>query len=211
MATFDAKAFLQTLTTRPGVYQMYAEDGELLYVGKAKNLKNRVSSYFRASGLTAKTMALVNRISDIQVTVTSTEVDALLLEHNLIKEHRPPYNINLKDDKSYPYIYLSTQDRWPRLALHRGPKRRKGEYFGPYPSAGAVRSTLHLLQKVLKVRQCEDSYFSNRSRPCLQYQIGRCSGPCVGLVSDQEYGDQVEKTELFLRGKSQALMARLAD
>ena len=211
MATFDAKAFLQTLTTRPGVYQMYARDGELLYVGKAKNLKNRVSSYFRASGLTAKTMALVNRISDIQVTVTSTEVDALLLEHNLIKEHRPPYNIDLKDDKSYPYIYLSTQDRWPRLALHRGPKRRKGEYFGPYPSAGAVRSTLHLLQKVLKVRQCEDSYFSNRSRPCLQYQIGRCSGPCVGLVSDQEYGEQVEKTELFLRGKSQTLMARLAD
>lgn len=153
MTDFDAKQFLKTLTSRPGVYQMYSGDGELLYVGKAKNLKNRVSSYFRASGLTAKTMALVNRIADIQVTVTTTEVDALLLEHNLIKEHRPPYNITLKDDKSYPYIYLSSQDRWPRLSLHRGPKRRKGEYFGPYPSAGAVRSTLHLLQKVLKVRQ----------------------------------------------------------
>ena len=211
MSSFDHKAFLATLTTRPGVYQMYDGEGHLLYVGKAKNLKNRVSSYFRATGLTAKTMALVNRIRDIQVTVTTTEVDALLLEHNLIKEHRPPYNILLKDDKSYPYIYLSSQDKWPRLALHRGPKRRKGDYFGPYPSAGAVRSTLHLLQKVLQVRQCEDSYFRNRSRPCLQYQIGRCSGPCVGLVSDEDYAEQVEKTVMFLRGKSRELMTRLAD
>ncbi len=211
MATFDHKAFLQTLTPRPGVYQMYDSAGQLLYVGKAKNLKNRVASYFRASGLTAKTMALVNRISEIQITVTSTEVDALLLEHNLIKENRPPYNIDLKDDKSYPYIYLSSQDRWPRLALHRGPKRRKGDYFGPYPGAGAVRSTLHLLQKVLNVRQCQDSYFRNRSRPCLQYQIGRCTAPCVGLVSDEAYAEQVEKTVMFLSGKSQELMNRLAD
>jgi len=211
VTAFDSKAYLSTLTSRPGVYQMYDADGELLYVGKAKNLKNRVTSYFRASGLTAKTMALVNRISDIQVTVTTTEVDALLLEHNLIKAHLPPYNISLKDDKSYPYIYLSSQDRWPRLGLHRGPKRRKGEYFGPYPSAGAVRSTLHLLQKVLKVRQCQDSYFRNRSRPCLQYQIGRCSGPCVGMVSDDDYAEQVDKTVLFLKGKSQELMNRLAD
>ena len=190
---------------------MYDREGDLLYVGKAKNLKNRVTSYFRASGLTVKTMALVNRIADIQITVTSTEVDALLLEHNLIKENRPPYNISLKDDKSYPYIYLSSQDRWPRLGLHRGPKRRKGEYFGPYPSAGAVRSTLHLLQKVLKLRQCEDSYFRNRSRPCLQHQIGRCTAPCVGLVSDEDYNEQLEKTVMFLSGKSQELMGRLAD
>ncbi len=190
---------------------MYDRQGQLLYVGKAKNLKNRVASYFRASGLTAKTMALVSRIADIQITVTTTEVDALLLEHNLIKENRPPYNIDLKDDKSYPYIYLSSQDKWPRLSLHRGPKRRKGEYFGPYPSAGAVRSTLHLLQKVLRVRQCQDSYFKNRSRPCLQYQIGRCSAPCVGLVSDGDYADQVDKTVMFLSGKSQDLMKRLAD
>ena len=211
MSEFDAKAFLKNLTSRPGVYQMYDAQGAILYVGKAKNLKNRVSSYFRASGLTAKTMALVNRIRDIQVTVTTTEVDALLLEHNLIKQHRPPYNVLLKDDKSYPYIYVSSQDRWPRISLHRGPKRRKGEYFGPYPSAGAVRSTLHLLQKVLKVRQCQDSYFRNRSRPCLQYQIGRCSGPCVGLVSDEDYADQLDKTRLFLTGKSQELMAQLAD
>lgn len=211
MTKFDHEAFLTQLTTRPGVYQMYDAGGELLYVGKARNLKNRVTSYFRASGLTAKTMALVAKIQDIQVTVTTTEVDALLLEHNLIKQHRPPYNIDLKDDKSYPYIYLSSQDRWPRLSLHRGTKRKKGEYFGPYPSAGAVRSTLHLLQKVFRVRQCEDSYFRNRSRPCLQHQIGRCTAPCVGLVSDENYAEQVDKTAMFLRGKSQVLMTQLAD
>lgn len=211
MADFDHKAFLQTLTTRPGIYQMYDTDGALLYVGKARNLKNRVGSYFRASGLTDKTMALVARIQDIQVTVTSTEVDALLLEHNLIKTQQPPYNILLRDDKSYPYIFLSSEDKFPRLALHRGAKRRKGKYFGPYPSAGAVRESLHFLQKVFKVRQCEDSYFRNRSRPCLQYQIDRCTGPCVDLVSEHEYAQQVENTSLFLRGKSQQLLVRLAD
>ena len=210
MSDFDHKAFLKTLTTRPGVYQMYDAEGGLLYVGKARNLKNRVGSYFRARGLTEKTMALVARIQDIQVTVTTTEVDALLLEHNLIKQHQPPYNILLRDDKSYPYIYLSG-DKYPRIDLHRGAKRRKGKYFGPYPSAGAVRESLHFMQKVFKVRQCEDSYFKNRSRPCLQYQIDRCTAPCVGLVSEQEYAQQVENTSLFLRGKSQELMLRLAD
>src|SRR5210317_1317138 len=147
---FDQKAFLKSLTTRPGVYQMYDVDGKLLYVGKARNLKNRVGSYFRASGLTEKTMALVARIADIQVTVTSTEVDALLLEHNLIKNEQPPYNILLRDDKSYPYIFMSGAEAYPRISLHRGAKRRKGEYFGPYPSAGAVRESLHFLQKVFK-------------------------------------------------------------
>jgi excinuclease ABC subunit C len=208
---FDHKAFLRSLTTRPGVYQMYDEEGKLLYVGKARNLRNRVGSYFRASGLTEKTMALVARIRDIQVTVTSTEVDALLLEHNLIKSHQPPYNILLRDDKSYPYILLSSEEKFPRLSLHRGTRRRKGSYFGPYPSAAAVRESLHFLQKVFRVRQCEDSYFRNRSRPCLQYQIGRCTAPCVGLVSEREYREQVESTTLFLRGKSQELMVRLAD
>jgi excinuclease ABC subunit C len=211
MSEFDHASFLKTLTTRPGVYQMYDAEGALLYVGKAKNLKNRVGSYFRASGLTKKTMALVARISDIQVTVTTTEVDALLLEHNLIKTQQPPYNILLRDDKSYPYIFLSSEDRFPRIAMHRGAKLRKGKYFGPYPSAGAVRESMHFLQKVFKVRQCEDSYFKNRSRPCLQYQIDRCSGPCVNLVSEEDYAKQVESTSLFLRGKSQQLMARLAD
>jgi excinuclease ABC subunit C len=211
VSEFDHKAFLKSLTTRPGVYQMYDASHKLLYVGKARNLKNRVGSYFRASGLTEKTMALVAHIQEIQVTVTSTEVDALLLEHNLIKSHQPPYNILLRDDKSYPYIFLSSQDAYPRVSLHRGAKRRKGQYFGPYPSAGAVRESLHFLQKVFKVRQCEDSYFSNRSRPCLQYQIGRCTAPCVDLVTEEEYAAQVENTTLFLRGKSQQLMARLAD
>ena len=190
---------------------MYGEEGKLLYVGKAKNLKSRVSSYFRASGLAAKTMALVARINNIEVTVTSTEVDALLLEHNLIKQQQPPYNILLRDDKSYPYIFLSSDDQYPRLSLHRGAKRKKGKYFGPYPSAAAVRESLHLMQKVFKVRQCEDSYFRNRSRPCLQFQIGRCSAPCVALITESEYADQVESTSLFLRGKSQELMTRLAD
>jgi excinuclease ABC subunit C len=208
---FDHKAYLQALTTRPGVYQMYDAQQKLLYVGKARNLKNRVGSYFRASGLTEKTLALVSRIADIQVTVTSTEVDALLLEHNLIKNHQPPYNILLRDDKSYPYILLSTEDEFPRLSLHRGAHRRKGSYFGPYPSAGAVRESLHFLQKVFKVRQCEDSYFRNRSRPCLQHQINRCTAPCVDLVSREDYGRQVENTAMFLRGKSTELMVSLAD
>ena len=209
---FDSEAFLKQLTQRPGVYQMLDSDGAILYVGKAKNLKSRVSSYFRASGLTTKTMALVSKISDIQVTVTSNEVDALLLEHNLIKEYRPPYNILLKDDKSYPYIFLSTEDAYPRLAFHRGVKRKKGQYFGPYPSSGAVRESLHFLQKTFRVRQCEDVYFSNRSRPCLQYQIGRCTAPCVkGHVTEAEYAEQVESTRLFLQGKSRELMSKLAD
>ena len=210
MNEFDNKAFISTLTTRPGVYQMYDEAGKLLYVGKAKNLKNRVGSYFRASGLTDKTLALVSRIHDIQVTVTSTEVDALLLEHNLIKNYQPPYNILLKDDKSFPYIYMST-DKYPRISLHRGAQKGKGHYFGPYPSAGAVRESLHFLQKVFKVRQCENSYFRNRSRPCLQHQIDRCTAPCVDIVTEDDYGQQVENTSLFLRGKSQQLMVRLAD
>jgi excinuclease ABC subunit C len=211
MAGFDANSFLKSLTTRPGVYQMYGADGELLYVGKAKNLRNRVSSYFRASGLAAKTMAMVAKIEDIQVTVTANETDALLLEHNLIKRHHPSYNILLRDDKSYPYIYLSSEDAWPRLAFHRGAKRRKGQYFGPFPSAGAVRDSLNFLQKVFQVRQCEDSYFRNRSRPCLQHQIGRCTAPCVGLVSEAEYAAQVERSVLFLKGRSQELMQQLAD
>jgi len=207
---FDAESFLKSLSRRPGVYQMYGGGGELLYVGKARNLRARVSSYFRASGLAAKTMAMVAKVRDIQVTVTDTETDALLLEHNLIKNNRPPYNILLRDDKSYPYIHLSA-DRYPRLALHRGSKRREGSYFGPYPGAGAVRDSLNFLQKVFQVRQCENSYFRNRSRPCLQHQIGRCTAPCVEAVSAAEYARQVERTVLFLKGNSRQLMGELAD
>ncbi|MEM0955806.1 MAG: excinuclease ABC subunit UvrC [Pseudomonadota bacterium] len=208
--SFDHKSFLPTLSRRPGVYQMYDADGRLLYVGKAKNLRNRVSSYFRASGLEAKTMAMVSHIDNIQVTVLDTEIDALLLEHNLIKKHQPVYNILLRDDKSYPYIYLS-DGPFPRLALHRGAKRGKGQYFGPYPSAGAVRRSLNFLQKVFQVRQCEDSYYRNRSRPCLQHQIGRCTAPCVDHVTEEDYAEQVKHTVLFLNGSSRELMKDLAD
>ena len=171
---FDAKPFLKSLTQRPGIYQMFDAAGEVLYVGKAKNLKNRVSSYFRGRGLTNKTLALVGKIQHIEVTVTSSETEALLLEQNLIKSLRPPYNILLRDDKSYPYIFLSDKDPYPRLTFHRGAKRAKGRYFGPYPSTSAVRKTLNELQKLFMIRNCQDSFFRNRSRPCLQYQIKRC-------------------------------------
>jgi excinuclease ABC subunit C len=199
---FDYKNFLKHTSSRPGVYRMLDEKDEILYVGKAKNLKNRLSSYFRGSGLDNKTIALVNHIRNIEITITGTETEALLLEQNLIKEKHPPYNILLRDDKSYPYIYLSSEDTYPRLAFHRGAKKKKGRYFGPYPSAGAVRESLTLLQKIFNVRQCEDSYFRNRTRPCLQYQIKRCSGPCVKLTTPVDYADDVRHSIMFLEGKN---------
>lgn len=159
---------------------MFDADAKLLYVGKAKSLKKRLASYFRKSGLAPKTAALVARIAQVETTITSNETEALLLEQTLIKEWRPPYNILLRDDKSYPFVFLSSEDEYPRLSLHRGAKKRKGRYFGPYPSAGAIRESLNLLQKAFLVRQCEDSYFRNRTRPCLQYQIKRCKGPAWG-------------------------------
>ncbi len=210
-AVFDAQSFLRTLTSRPGVYQMRDAGQQILYVGKAANLKKRVSSYFRASGLAPKTRALMSQVESIVVTVTHTEAEALLLESNLIKSEKPRYNILLRDDKSYPYIYLSSEDDFPRLALHRGAKRNKGRYFGPYPNAGAVRESLQLLQKMFRVRQCEDSFFSNRQRPCLQYQIKRCAAPCVGHVSAERYAEDVAHTVLFLEGKSTLLNDRLIE
>jgi excinuclease ABC subunit C len=205
---FDATALLATLPGKPGVYQMFAGDGSLLYVGKAKNLRNRVRSYFSGRPQTARIQALVSRVASIEVTVTRTEAEALILEHNLIKQQAPFYNILLKDDKSYPYI-LVTEEDWPRVALHRGPRRAKGQYFGPYPNSQAAREALFLLQKVFNVRQCEDSFFRNRSRPCLQYQIKRCSGPCVGLVESSDYARDVERTQRFLRGENEELMQGL--
>lgn len=202
---FDYKTFLKNITRQPGVYQMYDSAGKILYVGKAKNLKNRVSSYFHKSGLNIKTQALVQRIRSIEVTVTASETEALLLEQNLIKAQRPPYNIVLRDDKSYPYIFLSQGEDYPRLALHRGPKKFKGRYFGPFPGAGAVRESLQFLQKTFRVRQCEDSVFRNRSRPCLQYQIGRCTGPCVNLIDSENYAGDVRHTVMFLEGKNETL------
>lgn len=207
---FDHISFLKTLTQRPGVYQMLAESGDVLYVGKAKNLKNRVSSYFKGQGLSGKTQALVAKIARIDVTVTTSETEALILEQNLIKQYLPPYNILLRDDKSYPYIFLSDGD-FPRIAYHRGAKKEKGTYYGPYPNASSVKESLSLLQRVFQVRQCDDSYFANRTRPCLQYQIKRCTAPCVGLVSKEEYAQQVEHTRLFLEGKNDQLLTTLAD
>jgi excinuclease ABC subunit C len=206
---FDHKSLLKSLTVRPGIYQMFDSADEILYVGKAKNLKNRVSSYFRNTGLTPKTAALVKRIARIDVTVTETETEALILEHNLIKQNHPPYNILMRDDKSYPYIFLSDRDQWPRLAFHRGPKKAKGTYFGPFPNAYAVRESMSFLQKTFKVRQCEDVFFKNRSRPCLQYQIKRCTAPCVDLVSAEDYSADVESTRLYLDGKADKLLKHL--
>ena len=208
-APFDSSAFLATCSGRPGVYRMFDADARLLYVGKAKNLKKRLSSYFRKTGQAPKTAALVARIAQIETTITANETEALLLEQTLIKEWRPPYNILLRDDKSYPYVFLSDGD-FPRLGIHRGAKKAKGRYFGPYPSALAIRESLSLLQKTFLVRQCEDSYYKNRTRPCLQYQIKRCKGPCVGLVSPEEYAEDVRHSVMFLDGRSNALSEELS-
>ena len=210
MELFNSKEFLARLTKRPGVYQMLDEQGELLYIGKAKNLRNRVSSYFRSSGLNIKTQALVAKIADINITITHGETEALLLEQNLIKQNRPPYNILLRDDKSYPYIYINDLEQYPSVTFHRGAKRRKGKYFGPFPSGTAVRETLSLLQKIFNIRQCDESFFKNRSRPCLQYQIKRCSAPCVELIDPVQYGIDIKHAMMFLEGKSTKIMTDLA-
>ena len=204
-APVDFEALLKNLTTKPGVYRMVGAGGAVLYVGKARNLKARVTSYFRASGLTAKTMAMVARLEGVEVTVTSSETEALLLEQSLIKEHRPTYNVVLRDDKSYPYIHL-TDHAFPRLTLYRGSRKAPGRYFGPYPSAGAVRDSINVLQKLFGIRPCEDGFYKNRSRPCLQHQIGRCSGPCVGLVTRERYGEDLRLAQMFLEGRSQAIL-----
>ena len=206
---FDHQSFLKSLTQRPGIYQMLDGEGQVLYVGKAKNLKNRVTSYFRKTGLTPKTAALVKRIVQIDVTVTETETEALILEHNLIKQYRPQFNMVMRDDKSYPYIFLSDRDQWPRLSFHRGPKKAKGTYFGPFPSVHAVRESMSFLQKIFRVRQCEDVFFKNRSRPCLQYQIKRCSAPCVGFVEPESYAEDVNLTRLYLDGKAEKILQQL--
>ncbi|MDH3400557.1 MAG: excinuclease ABC subunit UvrC [Chromatiales bacterium] len=208
--TFDGKAYARSLSGRPGVYRMLDGAGDVLYVGKARNLKNRVSSYFRGSGQSAKTMAMLNLTRSMEVTVTDTETEALLLEYNLIKQHKPRFNILLRDDKSFPHIHLSTDQEFPRISFHRGSTRIPGRIFGPYPSTHAVRGTISTLQKLFHLRGCKDSYFNNRSRPCLQYQIQRCSGPCVGLISKEDYARDVEDAALFLDGRNQEVTDRLA-
>jgi len=206
---FDGKAFVSTLTTSPGVYRYFDAEGELLYVGKAGNLKKRVGSYFLKPRMEPRIASMVSQIDRAEITITRTEGEALLLESQLIKSLKPRYNILLRDDKSYPYIYLSSKEDYPRLAFHRGAKNLPGRYFGPYPSAFAVRESLNLMQKLFKVRQCEDSYFKNRSRPCLQHQIGRCTAPCVQLITVDDYRDDVRHAEMFLEGRSSAVIDEL--
>ncbi len=197
--------------TKPGVYQMINSQGQVIYVGKARNLKKRVSSYFQKRQLDPKTSVMLSQVVDIQITLTSSANEALLLEDNLVKQFKPRYNILLRDDKSYPYLFLSSEENFPRLDFHRGAKRKAGHYYGPYPSAGAVRDNLALIQKLFKLRQCNDNFFSHRSRPCLQYQIQRCTAPCVNYVTVADYGQQVEHARLFLAGKNEQIIADLAD
>ena len=208
---FDIKDFLKNLTKRPGIYKMLNHKGEIIYIGKAKNLKNRVSSYFRGSTASPKQQAMVVKIASIEITVTHTEGEALLLESQQIKRYKPRYNICLRDDKSYPYLFISSYHDYPQITLHRGAKKKRGRYFGPYPSAGAVKETLKLLQKIFPVRQCDDSYYNNRSRPCLQHQIERCTAPCVGLIDRASYAEDLNNTILFLEGKGNLLIDQLID
>jgi excinuclease ABC subunit C len=206
----DGKALVSSLAAAPGVYRMLDAQGTVLYVGKARDLRKRVANYFRETGLGLRIQRMVRKTASIEVTVTHTESEALLLENNLIKTLQPRYNILLRDDKSYPYIFLSAHD-YPRLAFHRGARREAGRYFGPFPSASSVRASLSLLQKVFPIRQCEDSYFRNRSRPCLQYQIKRCTAPCVGLIDAAAYQEDVRHAVMFLEGQSQAVIKEMAD
>jgi len=198
------------MTTRPGVYRMVDAEGSVIYVGKAGNLRNRLSSYFRGPVDSPKTQVMLGHVADVEVTVTHTEAEALLLENQLIKSLKPRYNVLLRDDKSYPYIQLSSQEDFPRLSFHRGSTKGEGEYFGPYPSTTAVRSTLDLMQKLFRIRQCTNSYFRNRTRPCLQYQIDRCTAPCVGYIGEADYKRDVDHARMFLQGRENQVVEDLA-
>jgi len=211
ISPFDSKVFLRNLTPRPGTYQMLDENRKVLYVGKAKNLRRRVGSYFHGRSQDAKTIAMLKRVADIEVTVTETEAEALMLEYNLIKRHKPRFNVVLRDDKSFPYIHVSTNQKFPRLSFYRGSRKKTGRLYGPYPSAGSVRETLKQLQKLFRLRLCEDSYFANRSRPCLQHQIQRCTAPCVGMISSEDYTRDVNDAVLFLTGRNEAVTNSLAE
>ena len=206
---FDIQSFLRALTQKPGIYKMLDASAKVIYIGKAKNLKKRVSSYFGSKEAGPKQRVMVSHVRSIEVTMTRTEGEALLLESQFIKRYKPRYNICLRDDKSYPHIYVTTHQKFPRVGFHRGAKHQQGRYFGPYPSAGAVRESLKLLQKMFPVRQCEDSVFRNRSRPCLQYQINRCTAPCVDLIKQESYREDVDFTLMFLSGDGNRLINQL--
>ena len=205
-SAFEVKSFLRSLTHRPGVYCMLTAKHKVIYVGKARDLKKRVSSYFSRSQAAPKTVAMMEQAARVEVTVANTEAEALILEYNLIKQHKPRFNVLLRDDKSYPYIYASTDHAFPRLKFHRGARKGKGRYFGPYPSTRAVRQTLNELQKLFLIRNCEDSFFSNRTRPCLQFQIKRCTAPCVGIVEEEQYRKDIDAAILFLEGKNRSVV-----
>jgi excinuclease ABC subunit C len=206
VAKFDAKTFLRGLTRRPGVYRMMNTAGKVIYVGKASDLRKRVATYFQRRQNDAKTAQMIGLVGDVEVTITNTEAEALILEYNLIKRHKPRFNVILRDDKSYPYIHVTTNHPFPRLQFHRGARKGKGRYFGPYPSTSAVRKTLNELEKLFLTRQCSDSFFSNRTRPCLQYQIRRCTAPCVGYIDETNYGADIEAAVLFLEGKNRSVI-----
>ena len=210
-APFEVRSFLKSLTHRPGAYLMLDAKHKVIYVGKARDLKKRVSSYFHRTQVAPKTLAMMEQVTRVEVTVANTEAEALILEYSLIKRHKPRYNVLLRDDKSYPYIYASTDARFPRLKFHRGARRGKGRYFGPYPGTRAVRKTLSELEKLFLIRNCEDSFFSNRTRPCLQYQIKRCTAPCVDLISAEQYGKDFHAAMLFLEGKNKTVVDTFAD
>ena len=199
---FDARPFVGSLTHRPGVYSMLNAKGKVIYVGKARDLKKRVASYFQRTHASPKTASMMLQVANVEVTVTNTESEALILEYNLIKRHKPRFNVVLRDDKSYPYIHVTTTHPFPRIEFHRGARKGKGRYFGPYPNSSSVRKTVNELQKLFLIRSCQDSYFSNRTRPCLQYQIKRCTAPCVGYVDEETYAEDINAAILFLEGRN---------
>ncbi len=208
--TFDAKSFVDALPGRPGVYRMLDAQGTILYVGKARNLKSRVGSYFQASNVQPKVQALIAKTANMEVTITNSDTEALLLEYNLIKKHRPRFNVVLRDDKSFPFLHLDTAHDFPRLSFYRGSRKEPGRFFGPYPSAGAVRESLQQLQKLFRLRNCDDAFFANRSRPCLQYQIQRCTAPCVGLITKEHYARDVGAAIKVLEGRDDEVQLELA-
>jgi excinuclease ABC subunit C len=211
VSEFDGRAFARSLATGPGVYLMRDVQGKVLYVGKARNLRRRVASYFDRARQGPRINLMVRKIASMEVSLTRTEAEALLLENEWIKAHRPRFNINLRDDKSYPWIRLDTAHDYPRIGFYRGSRKQPGQYFGPYSSAGAVRESLNQIYRLFGLRQCRDTVFNNRTRPCLQYQINRCSAPCVGYIDEAEYARDVRAAVEFLKGRDEAVIEYLSE